>query len=524
VASKAIALADQFQNEPRLAAALLSHVVTATRGVEDPDDAADEDNGDEGSFDDRPVDDRPAVAGDLHRQALEALDRLVSAHGDLTGAHMFRASTPEEAVEQIIGVLRESADPDLSDLLEMVARARVPAGMLALPLAKTYTEVLVHRAAGQLVSIPLDDNESELDVAAAREFLGSRVVVDLTSLLVLGTLDDTDGILGSFGQLLTTREAQDDVLRAVVSVQSLAASPGSIGWNTKSGRPWIREHTEAQYRLVRERTAMIENLARRATVRTQRAPVFPREVNAGIAHSPWVAAIELAAHEKVALWCDDLAVRRLARSVNVPTFSTMAAVEVLTEEALTDFTPAESVDQLVAMRADVAARMLAEYVVDVPVTTEQVIAQALIDNWKPFGAAALTLSRPGWWQWHSDPVAELLLVYTAVREHEPDLLPQWQLAAMLGAARGLPDETAARVLCLIALLGWDEKFTNEPPFETVLTGCRNARVAAAQLDGRADPLLAMPAILTTLTSMGMERSPETIQKILSTLGSDTEDD
>lgn len=521
VVSRAIALADQFQDEPKLATALLSHVVTATRGVGNPSEATEDgEYEDNDVFANKPVDDRPTVAGELHRRAIEALERQIKVHGDLTGARLLRADSPEEVLDELIGVLRESATPDLGDLLEMIAQARVPAGMLALPLAKTYTEVLVHRAAGQLVSIPLDDNEHGLDLSAARESRGSRVVIDLSSLLVLGTLDDVDSIIGQYGPLLTTREAQNDVLRAAVSIQGLAASPGSIGWDSATGRPWMSEHTDTQYRLVRERTAMIENLAHRTTVRTQRGAVFPREVNVRIAHSPWVVAIELAAHENVALWCDDLAVRRLARSVNVPTFSTMAVVEMFTEDALTQSTPSDVVDQILAVRADIAARMLAEYIVDVPVTTDQLIEQARSENWTPVGAAALTLSRPGWWRWHSDPVADLLCVYEAVREHNPDSLPQWQFAAMLGAARGLPGDTAARVLCLLVLLGWDD-VTTEPELDTILTGCRNARTAAARLDDSPDPLLAMPAILTTLTARGIERSRATIQKVLSTLESDT---
>lgn len=521
LASKAIALAGQFQDEPRLAASLLSHVVTATRGVGTPAGA---DSDLDVEFADKPVDDRPTVAGELHKRAFEALNQLIETHGDLTGARVFKADSPEESIEQIIDFLRESAPPDLSELLDLIARARVPAGMIAVALGKTYTHVLVHRAAGQLVSVPLDDDESDLDVAAARVARGSVVVVDLSTLLVLGVLDNADALLGQYGSLLLPREAKEDVVRAVVDVQGLAASPASLGWDSAAGRPWMREQTDAQYRLLRERTAMIEQLVRRASVRNQRSAVFPDEVSSGIAQSPWVAAVELAAHEGVALWCDDLSVRRLARSVGVATFSTMAVVEVMTEIQLTDVTPSETVDEIALMRECVAARMLAEHVVDVPVTTEQVTEQARSESWSPYGAAALALSRPGWWCWHSDPIADLRRLYDAVREHNPESLQHWQYAAMLGAVRGLPGDSGARVLCALALLGWDHDITGEPDFDVLVTGCRNARRAAGALQGTADPLLAIPAMVATLRSMGVERSETTMQALLGALGSGASDD
>lgn len=520
LASQAIALAGQFQHEPQLATALLGRVITATRGVGGPADGSEDDDAeDDDRFVNKPVDDRPTVPGELHRQAFEALDRLIEAHGDLTGVRVLRADSTDEAVEQVIDVLRQSSSPDLTALLEMVAAARVPAGMLALPLARTYTEVLVHRAAGQLASISFDDSENEMDVSAALSARGTRVVVDLSSLLVLGALDDADSIMGQYRQLLMAKEAQDDVLRAVVSVQGLAASPASIGWDSTTGRPWMREHTDAEYRLVRERTAMIEHLARRTTVRTERTSVFPPDMSAGMAHSPWVAAVELAAHEGVALWSDDLALRRLARSVDVPAFSTMAVVEMLTEDALTESVPASAVDEVLAMRAAVAARLLREHVVDVPVTMDQILEQARIEDWTPAGAAALALSRPGWWKWSPEPFTDLQVVYGAVRRHNPDSLHLWQYAAMLGAARGLQGDAAARALCLLALLGWDDDVAVEPELDVLLTGCRNARAVASRLNSESDPLLVMPAIAATLRNSGVERSPATIQAINAALGS-----
>ncbi len=519
-ASQAIALADTFQDEPRLAAALLSHVLAATRGVGDV--AATEVDPDE-ALADKPSDDRPSVAGALHARALEALDQLIEIHGGLTGAQSFKGDSPEDALEQLTEVLRESARPDLSDALEQIARARVPVGMLAIALGKTYTQVLVTRAAGQLVSIPLDDDEYDLDTKDAREACGSGVVVDLSALLVLGTLENADEIIGLYGALLMPREGKEDLIRAVVDVQVLAGSPGSLGWDSATGRPWMREQTDAEYQSLRERTARVERLSRRASVRIQRSAVLRDELPIGIARSPWIAAVELAAHEKAALWCDDLAVRRIARSVGVATFSTMAVVEAMTNARLTAYTPPEVVDEILGMRAAIAASMLAERVVDLPVTTDQVVERARSEGWSPFGAAALALSRPGWWRGKSEPVAELRCVYRSVFENAPDSLPQWQYAGMLGAARGLPGDIASRMLCALALLGWKGGFETDPELGELVTGFRNARRAAGAVEEVADPMLAIPETVAILRSNGVAPSEETIQGLLAALRSDTTD-
>lgn len=515
--SKAIALAARFDDNPKLAVALLSHVIMSTRGVgtqisDDPDSDADD------AFiePDAPIDDRPVVPGDLHRQAFEALDALVRTHGEETGVQIITVD-PDEPLKQLAGLLRGSATPDLGKLLDAIARGTVPAGMLAIALGRTYTLALARQAAGQLVAVTNDDDEYELEIQTVKAALEAPVVVDISALSVLAQLTDGERIIGQFTTMLMPRSARDDLLRTVVDVQGLAASSGSLDWDSVAEQPVFIPHTDEQYQRLRLRINSLEALAQRTSVRHERRSVLSQDVPPGVATSPWVAAIETAAHEGVALWCDDIAVRRLARSVGVNAFSTMAVFEVATDRRVASESSAAAVDAEIAIRARVAAEMLAERVVDAPIVLDQVIEQARIDRWSALGPAALAVSRPGWWSRQKEPVATLLRIYDAVRDGDPDQVPHWQYAAMLGFARRLAPDAAGTYLAFLALLGWGEPDLADPLFDNLVAGCQNARLAAQTL-GIGDPTLALPAARASLGEAGVERSEELVQALLAAVG------
>lgn len=518
LASEAIALAARYDNHPKLAVALLSHVVMATRGVGDLDgDTADEADDAADELPPRPVDDRPAVPGDLHRKAFQALNALVKAHGEATGVQVLTVD-PDRPLRQIEEHLRGAATPDLSELLDAVARGIVPAGAVAAVLGKTYSLLLVKQAAGQLVAVAMDDDEHQSDLEAASAALGSSVVVDLSTLLVLSRLTDAEQILGQFPAMLMPRSAHDDLLRTVVDVQGLAASRGSLDWDPVAERPVFLPQSDEDYQRLRSRTHALQELGRRTAVRHEQRSVLAEDLNSAIAAAPWAAAIDVAAHEGVALWCDDIGVRRLARSVGVSAFSTMAVMEASSDVRLSSASSPAEIDAEVALRGRVVAEMLAERVVDVPVGTDQVIDQARSEGWSAFGAAGVAVSRPAWWRWQVDPVQELVRIYSAVQEGDAARLSEWQYCAMLGAGRGLTADTAGHFLAVLALRGWGESDAGEPFFDDLVTGCINARRVAETL-GIGDPMLALPAARASLAEAGVERTEEVVQALLAELGS-----
>lgn len=522
IASEAIALASRFSDNPALATGLLTHLITATRGTA-PEGAADPDDTLEVQDDEAPVgaDDRPVVPGELHRRAFEALDELIKIHGTATGAQVINGASNEELLEKVTELARLSAPPDMADLFDQIARAQMPVGMVALVVGRTYTSALVRRAAGQLVAVAVDDLEHQGEVDAAVTARGGPIVVDLSTLLVLSRLSDADAIAGQVSVMLLPPSARDDVLRASVEVLSLAASPGTLGWDARSERPVFHEQTSEEYRLVRERTEAMEAVVRRTSVKDMAASTLFEDISDTIPNAPWLAAIEMAAQEGTALWCDDLALRRLARSVGVAAFSTMAMVDAERDARLESAQESDQIDEVIQFAARITGELLTEYVVDIPITTEQLIAQARTDNWVP-AAAALAISRPSWWAWQVDPIAELLHLYSAVNDFDATQLPGWQYAAMLGAARSQSTSEAARqLLARLALLGWEHDLKHEPVFEDLVKGCRNARRVADTLHDGGDPLLALPAARNMLSQAGVARSEEVVSALIAELGPST---
>ena len=520
LASEAIALATQFAEDPQLATALLTHVVTATRPT--PQEATSEGAEVEAEADQEsgPLDDRPVVLGDLHRQAFQALDGLIERHGDATGARVLKFTTPEESLAEITELLKAAARPDLTDLREAIARGQMPAGLLADAHRRPYALALVQRAAGLLFAVASADDEHEHEVQTAQEARGARVVVDVSTLHVLSCLTECDSLVGQVAERVLPRSAREDITRAMVDVHGLAASSGSMAWDRASDRPVFFERTDAEYRLVRSRAEALAHQASRATVADVKdSSLFGDSVHVA-EDSPWLAAIELAAQESLTLWCDDVAVRRLARSVGVKAFSTMALLDAWSSARLESAESPEEIEAVIESQERIARELLAEYVVDVPVSTQQLVAQAATDGWQP-AAAGLAISRPAWWVWQTDPFVEFRQLMTAVRSGDYKRLPDWQYAGMLGAARAAATPEAARdVLAGLALLGWNDDLQPEPPFDDLMRGCENARRAAETLEGVGDPVLALPAARATLAKTGVERSEEVIRALITDLGTD----
>ncbi|WP_281356977.1 DUF4365 domain-containing protein [Fodinicola acaciae] len=524
IASEAIALASRFSDHAALATSLLTLLLSVTRGATEKGNASDSEDVDSNSdqLDERAEghsnDNRPVVSGELHRRAFEALGALVEEHGTATGVQVIESTSADDLLRTIEEITRRSASPDLSDLVDSIARGRLPAGIVATVFRKTYTSALVRRAAGQLVAVAADESEHEAEMNVAMSAREGPVAVDLSTLMILSRLTDSEILTGQVTAMHLPRAGRDDVRRAAIEVQSLGSSPGRLAWDARAQRPVFYEQSSEEYRLVRERTEAMEAAIRRTTTRDVHPSSVLEEMPAMIQGEPWLASIELAKQEDVPLWCDDLAVRRLARAVGVQTFSTMAMADGLRDIRIELAQTPEEDDEVIQFISRVTEELVAEYVTDVPITLDQLIKQARVDDWAP-AAAALTLSRPSWWIWQTEPVTALLRLYAAIKESDPSQLTKWQYAAMLGAARSrsTPEESR-QVLANLALLGCVGDLDNDPEFDDLVAGCRNARSVTNVLDQVGDPVLGLPAARLSLAAAGVVRSEETMQALIAALG------
>lgn len=103
----------------------------------------------------------------------------------------------------------------------------------------------------------------------------------------------------------------------------------------------------------------------------------------------WLSAAQHALDTGTALWCDDAALRELLITIGISTFGTVALLRLLTDHSdYPEFTHER-------YRHDLRT-LLKSYVVDLPVTTDEITRLAQTQDWTP-AAAAATFSRPHFW-------------------------------------------------------------------------------------------------------------------------------
>ncbi|MGX1612373.1 DUF4365 domain-containing protein [Micromonospora chalcea] len=495
-ASEALSLARRF-NDPKLSTALLGRIISVTRGVPETPEA------ETGSSDEPEVDSdleerrriaQGSVPAELHRQAFAALEDLVDQFGNATGVTVLRGD-PDQLIADMTAQLQEAAAAaaHFKDLITAAQNARVPRGFLATIRGQGYATMLVQRAMGALVSGAADDDEHDLDVQAAAEAIGRSVVVEAATLLVLSGLPSRGRLEGQFPTLLLPADAMRDIHRATFDIRTLAGSPGTAGWDQERGSLILWELSGIEFTRQLRRAQAVEDLAQDLTVRTSNdLSLFPG-IGEDPKHASWLQPIQLAHDHGVALWSDDLGLRRLARGMNVACFGTPALIDALRDRALGNASTKAAQDSILHRTATDNRQLALDLVVDVALHLNDLLWIAEQDGWLPH-TGGLVLSRASWWAWQTTPIQDLVALYQQIAANNPDSLPDWQHAAMIGAGRAFkPTDNAVKILAALALLG----FGDRPAADTAAAGVRRARRVAEEL-GLPDPVAQLPAAASTL--------------------------
>ncbi|TDK23504.1 DUF4365 domain-containing protein [Arthrobacter crusticola] len=510
-ASEALALARRFP-DPKLSIALLGQLISNTYAVDQNlDPAASEAH----ALDTRRRLGQGAVPGELHRQAFAAMQELVSEFGDETGVTVLQGM-PEEAIGQLTEILKERAAEEghLRDLIRAVRNATVPIGLFAGLRNHSYAAILVERAFGVLVAGSADDDEHAHEVAAARAALGQSIVVDAAALLTLSGHASVRGLSGHFASLQVTAATMGDVHRGVSEIRGRAGSPGTLTWDPDQSALVFRDLPEAEFVRQLRRAEALEGFAQKLHVRVvTEVSVFEEvgneaevtllnEVGNEAEHSPWSHSIQLAHDEALALWSDDLGLRRLARALDLPSFGTPALVDAVRDRSL-ELSSAKDTDDDAILTATSANLLLAQdFLVDLVLADEDLLNLAERDAWLPRAASAV-LTRAAWWVWQMNPLEILLKLYSRVREARPGSLSDWQLSAMTGIGRlSTHPETSAKLLALVALIGFGLSSSDSE----ILDGIRRAKAVAAE-SNFPDPTLQIPAAAVELARMGLCDEP-----------------
>jgi hypothetical protein len=232
----------------------------------------------------------------------------------------------------------------------------------------------------------------------------------------------------SFRRFILVDPAVADVEAAIANLSLDRA--GTLGWDDFTNQPVMTGPTvelDLEHRAAAERFLERVSLLDRSPCTLNAFPHFDTDAAA------WLGPLQAAIDARIPLYSDDLALRRLAHSLDVSAFGTVALIEALADR---DRISNEQRDKWFGDLHD--AR-----IVDVYVDAEDVVALG-----RSVTAAAAALGRP--WTWQRSGTTQRILSFVATsRDTEARALSSYWHAA--GAARMLPPaeavEHCARAIC-----------------------------------------------------------------------------
>ncbi len=370
--------------------------------------------------------------------------------------------------EAVLAEFRRRLEPDAAQYAEVrrhVARGELPVGMLAVATRKPYTQALLQRAPGFLPAYPVDPALANQERQLATDALDGTVVVEPSAVHLASLVPERwPNLLAAFAHVQIPDASLHDILAARDGMA--LRSTMSMSWNTDQERMWVVEISQAEA----DRAGWLARTSLEVMA-VGALSQFPQM--AGDYTRSWLAPLELAKPQGVAVLSDDVALRRLARSLGIPTFGSIAMLEALVDEGHLER----------ATRDAALLELRRNFVVDLPVDAEQLRAVAEADQWRP-GPAYFALTRPAIWQ-----DRRRVLDFYRTGQHQivaadPTGLPQWLHAAILGFADGQPPSGVTFGTGLLLSLTTLQANMDPEIFAKLVPA---ARQAAAELGGD-DPL------------------------------------
>jgi len=485
-------LADEYQENPQLSAALLTAVTTRTRDAEDEPAT--------------PADERPAIDGDLRAAAFAALHTHVERHGDDSPIRILQAPTSEDLRAQMTDFMRRD-DAPLVELVELIRQTRLPLGMLSMAAHRPYASTVASRPLGYFISGAAIEEDDVADEEAARQALTHDVILDISTLLIASDLDEYESFRGRFRSLLMPADTRDDIRRSRFDLDGRSSSSGWMTYDATTDSIAATGLDVEQHLATLARFGTLEAAAGATRV----------EPNASITElgldlpgaKPWLAPIALAKERGLSLWSDDLAQRRLARVLGVATFGTTTLQQVRTEDRLNEAVRDDVYRLAATARRQEVLGALKARVVDVPTDSGVVIEQAAAEGWDE-SVALVTVGRPGWWHMAANPWMDLQTILHSAQEAKASVDP-WRYHAMWGVVRLAADDPIriGTLLACVALLTTEATLDGD---ETVRHLSAATEIAA--LCGARPPAEVLTEAATTLATAGMlTYAPEEVGRL-----------
>lgn len=461
-AAAMLELALKFSDDPLLSGNLLTSIIMRTREA-DPDSVA------------GPLDDRVVVADTIRRRTFEELDRHIDAHGSATPVRRIRADSPGELRERLVAEVERLNRP-VAEAATLATRGEIPLGLFAFAAGRSLAYTLAGRILGLYVSGSLIEEESSAEDTAVPAALNDQVAVDMSALMVGSMLADFPTLRGHFRRLLIPRDCAADVEAAKAEVRGVGNSSGTLGWDHVHERPvYLDPDVDHQLASLRRLNVLERAMQHTTQVEVAELPSFGDED--AVAHLAWLGPIALAKQYGCSLWSDDVAVRKVARSIGVASFGTMALLDHLLTRRV-EASPAgdlTALDDIVSNRRQEMRNAARERIVDVPLGVEE-LAKEAAESGFPLDLAQCTVGRPGWWILTADVASDLDDLLLQIED--PLTANAWRAIAMSGAAQiGRWDKNrASTFMTFAALLGYE----SAPPPEAIAGSLRIAAEVGAR--------------------------------------------
>jgi Domain of unknown function (DUF4365) len=312
-------------------------------------------------------------------EVTDAVRDLQEQAANRPGSTMRLASDDDDSLRAAL----ESIQPDPAAyhaLLTQAQEGRASLADVARFAGRPYAAVLLHRPAGLTPAIDLKPGLRRVgEDAAAQAIQAGSCVVDLSALYLLGLVDEDDRlrVRAAMPKMIVAHASVSDATLTRDQMRGLAISTYTASLRP-DGTVERTTLTTVEQATLREQSEALEALA--ASLETL-SPASRVDAAAD--------TMAVARKSRLTLWCDDIALRQKARQAGVRTFSLLDLITAIERNGST-------IDQPALFR-----RLAADYVVDLPLTADDITAIAAVGDWDR-GPAHTALARPEWWQDQED--------------------------------------------------------------------------------------------------------------------------
>lgn len=491
--TEAVTLALRFEDDPNISAAFLSRI--AAMGSSEQGGANQE----------------------LHVRAMNMLAEHVQKHGDRSPI-----SSVSGDVESIIDLLRTNAE-QVQSSIETATRlhrlGRIPTGAYANSLHRSYSFVALQRPFGFIAAGAFPDDAHEREVIDAVAALGSQVVVDVSTLVLVAQLDECDSLASEFSSVVLHPAGVADLYDGIAETASLVRSAGSMGWDSGAGRPAFIEYSEGDHARFLTECGTLRRALKIATVGPDTKLTSMPLSDLPQPAEPWAGGIQLSLDTGRAFWCDDAPERAVANAIGVATFGTPALLEALCRRDVER--SAEVAEHAVALLRDRQLTLARLGAVDIPLADKDLHLLAAEESWSG-RVSSLPLSRASWWTWTRNPLGTVRQLLAHVSAHDAKAVRLWRARAMTGWAIhwGADPQRATVALSALALL----PMAGVSDLENAKSGIEIGRAVAEGL-GLPDPIDALVLGAEFLSSESLlNDAADLVQALLSYLNSREKND